>query len=90
MRLGSVPEFFDERMTIERLLHDGALHAFAASVDQANLSETLSVRRVDVLVDDRRDVARPERMKIERVFDRNVHAKLKSQNSRSLELAQAG
>ena len=72
MRLGSVPEFDDERMVFERPLHDGTLHALAASVNESNLGEARCVRCVDVLLDDRRDVARRERVKIERLFDRNL------------------
>ena len=59
-------------MAIEDLVNDPALNAFAASVNESDLGEARSVRRVDVLVDDRRDVARRERVKIERAFDRNL------------------
>jgi hypothetical protein len=73
MRLGSIPEFDDERMAIERLLHDASLHALAASVNQTDLGEAGLVRSRHVLVDDRRDVARRERVEVEALFDRNAH-----------------
>jgi len=64
-----VPELFDEGMPIERLLHDAALHALAASVNQAHLMEAGGVRRGDVFGDDRRDVAWSEGVKVQDVFD---------------------
>jgi len=73
MRLGSVPEFEDKRVAIEDLLDGSALNAFAASVNESNFGEARCVRRFDVLLDDRRDVARHEGVKVEAVFDRDVH-----------------
>jgi len=51
MRFGSIPEFVDKRMAIERLLHDPSLHSFAASVNETDFSEAGVVRSRDVLVD---------------------------------------
>jgi hypothetical protein len=56
-------------MPIERLLHDAALHAFAAPVNQTDLAKTRGVRRGDVLVDDRWDVTREERVEVDRGLD---------------------
>lgn len=67
-----VKKFIDERMLLEHFLHDPALDASAAAVDQAHLAEAGVVRRAHVLVHDARNVLREERMKIEVVFDGNV------------------
>jgi hypothetical protein len=49
---GVVLERFDERMAVKHVLHDAALDASAAAVNQAHLAEAGTVRRADVLVDD--------------------------------------
>jgi len=69
MCLRRVPEFDDERMLLERVLDDAALHAFPASVNQAHFAQTRLMRGVDVLLDDRRNITRRERVEIDRVFD---------------------
>ena len=69
---GGVPEFGDEGMPLERLLNDASLDALAAAVNQPDLTKTSFVRGVDVLLDDRRDVARRERVQVEVVFDRDA------------------
>ena len=51
-----VPELLDARVPVERGLHDAALHAASASVDDADLAESRVCRRRHVLLDDRRDV----------------------------------
>src|SRR5882724_9748483 len=71
MGLRIVPELDHEWMTLERRLHDAALHAPAPSVDEANLAKTRGLRRVDVLLDHRRDVPGMECMEIEFGLDRN-------------------
>ena len=58
-------------MPIERLLHDTALHAAAASVNEPHLAQAGGVCLVDVLLDDRRDIGRRKRVEIERAFDGN-------------------
>lgn len=74
MRFGCVPELDHERMTLERLLHEPALDALASAVYQAHFSEPRFVRRGDVLLDNRLDVARRERVKVERVLNRDAHS----------------
>ena len=69
MRGGVVPELRDQRMPLEDGLHDRALRAAAASVNQAKLPQAGLVRGAYVLVDDGRDVARREGMEIELRFD---------------------
>lgn len=59
-------------MTLERGLDDAALDAGAAAVNQANFAQAGGVRGADVLVDDRTDLARVERVEVERVFDWNL------------------
>ena len=56
-------------MPLERLLHDASLDALAAAVNQPDLTQSSVVRRSDVFLDDRRDVAWRERVQIEVVFD---------------------
>jgi hypothetical protein len=58
-------------MVLERLLDDPALNTFAASVNQPHFAKAGFMRGADVLDDDRRHVARRERVEIDRVFDRN-------------------
>ena len=69
MRFRCIPELGDERMPFERLLHDPALNPLAAAVYQANFAESGSMRRVDVFLDDGRDVTRRERMEVEMLLD---------------------
>ena len=59
-------------MPFECLLHDAALHAFAAPVNQAHFTEAGLMSRDDVFVDDGWDVAWREGVKIECVFDWNA------------------
>jgi hypothetical protein len=59
-------------MALKCLLDHSALDASSASVNQTNLVEPRSVRGADVLRDDRCDVARRERVKVDRAFDGNV------------------
>lgn len=56
-------------MTVERLLDDPALDAFAASVDEPNFTKSGLVRRVDVFLDNGGDVARSKRVQVELRFD---------------------
>jgi len=69
VRLRGVPEFHDERKVLQRVLNDAALHAFAAPVNESHFTQARFVRGGDVLLDDRRDVTRRERVEIDRVFD---------------------
>ena len=71
MCLRRVPELLDERMVLERLLDDPALNTFAASVNQPHFAKAGLMRGADVLDDDRRNIPRRERVKIDRVLDRD-------------------
>ena len=73
MCLRRIPELLDERMVLERLLDDPALNTFAASVNQPHLAKAGFMRGADVLDDDRRNIARRERVKIDPVFDGDLH-----------------
>ena len=72
MRLSRVPELFDQRMPLECLLDDPALHARAAAVNQSHFPKAGAMRGRDVFVDHRRHVSRGERMEIQRALDRDV------------------
>jgi len=67
-----VPELDDAGVAIERPLHDAPLNAAAASVHESDLAETCFGCRVDVGVDDGRNVARSEGVQIDLAFDRNA------------------
>jgi hypothetical protein len=62
----------DQGMLLQGGLDDRALDALAASVDQPNLPKPGLVRGAQVFLDHRRDVPRRERVKIDRVFDRDA------------------
>ena len=66
-----VPEFKDFRVPLERCLYGPTLNAAAAAVNQPDLLQARRCRRVDILADNRGNIARREGMKIELVFDRN-------------------
>jgi len=57
------------RVPLEDLLHDGALHTKATTVDETDLAQAGGMCFVDVLFHHRRDVARRERMEIESALD---------------------
>ena len=59
-------------MSVEHRLHDAALHAAAASVDQSHLAEPGSVGRLEVVRDDPAHVGWKERVQIQRVLDGNA------------------
>ena len=71
MRLSRVPELLDQRMGFEHTLHDGALHALAASVNQTDFAQAGFVSGPDIFLDYRRDVTRGERVQVESAFDGN-------------------
>ena len=56
-------------MALERLLHDAALDAAAAAVDEPHFGQACFGGSVHVFLNDRRDVARGERMEIDFGFD---------------------
>ena len=60
-----VPELGDERMALEGRLHDAALNAAAASMNESNLGKARGSSLVDVLIDDRPDVPGMERVQVQ-------------------------
>jgi hypothetical protein len=68
----SIPKLGNEGMPLERALHDPALHATPAAVDETHLSQPRFMGRLDVVHDHGSDVARREGVKVERVFDGDV------------------
>jgi hypothetical protein len=62
---GVVPERRDEVVALEDRLDDATLHASAPAVDESDFGQATSVCRPQIFVDDRRDVARGERVQIE-------------------------
>jgi len=64
-----VPEFDYARMAFERRLDDAALHAASSSVYDTDLVKACRRRSLDVLGDDRGNVARREGVKIELGLD---------------------
>ena len=72
MRAWVVPERLDERVLLERVLHDTALDSLTAAVHEPQLAQPLRVRRVHVLLNDRRDVPRQERVQVELWADREI------------------
>lgn len=70
--VGGVPEFPDEGMVLEDLLHDTALHAFSAAVNEPHLAEPCRMSGGHILLDDRCDVSWRERVQIQRGFHRQV------------------
>src|SRR5437867_4002824 len=83
MRLRRVPELGDERVPLECLLDDAALNAAAAPVNEADLAKPAIPGGVDVLLDDRFDVARLERVEVEGVFYWNAHVNSQPPTSNS-------
>ena len=72
MSLTGVPEFSHQRMAIERLLHDAALDAFSAAVNQSHFPKPRRVCRDDVFLDDGPDIAWCEGVEVEMGFDRDM------------------
>ena len=71
-----VPELRDERMLLERSLHQTALDAFAAAMNEADLAQTGSVGRGHVFDDHRNDVTGVKGVQVERGLDRNLVRRL--------------
>ena len=59
-------------MGVEQGPDERALHADAAAVDQPDLTEPARGSRLEILVDDRGNVARRERVEIQRILDRDA------------------
>jgi hypothetical protein len=71
MRRRIVEKFQHERVPLQGLLHNAALHPGPAAMDEPDLAQAGCVRDVEVLFDDRRDVSGREGMKVEEAFNRN-------------------
>jgi len=59
-------------MAIERRLDDAALNAPAASMNDAHFGEAGGHGRVDIVGDDRGNVARCERVQVDLALDRKL------------------
>jgi hypothetical protein len=70
VRIGVVPELDHKRMPLERGLDDAALHTASAAVNEPHLPQARASRRLQVVTDDRRNVARRERVKVDLRADR--------------------
>lgn len=73
MSVRSIPITVDRFVQAQQTLHGGALNALATAVDQADHLEAGLLRREQVLVDHRHDIARGEWMQVDRIFDGNVN-----------------
>ena len=67
-----VKKFQHQRMPLEYLLDDTALHSAAAAVYETHFGKPGGVRLVNVLFDDGRNVLRSERMEVEGALDRDA------------------
>ena len=74
MGVGRVEEFDHERVLLQRFLHDAALDADAAAMNQAHLAETGGVSRADVLVNHRPDIRGLKGVEVEATFDRDFRS----------------
>jgi hypothetical protein len=72
MRRTIVEKFHYEGVLLEHFLDDTSLNAPAAAVDEPDLRKSGLVRFVEIFLDHGWDVARSERVKVERVFDGNA------------------
>lgn len=73
VRFGIIPELCDEWVPVERGLNDSALNAPTAAVNEAHACVAGLYRGGHVLVHNRRDVSRLERVEVELGLD--GHAK---------------
>jgi hypothetical protein len=62
MRLSGVPEFLDERVSVECLLNDPSLNAFSTTMNESDFAQTCLMGSGHVFVDHGRDVAWREGM----------------------------
>ncbi len=67
----------DIRMLFENRLHDPALHAQAAPMNEAHVINTVAKTLADVLFDNAWDVLRRERVQVHRIFDGKNNGSLK-------------
>ena len=73
MGLRCVPELYDQRMPLERLLHNPSLDADAATVNQPDFPEPRLVSGGHIFSNHRLHVARREGVKVEGVFEGDLH-----------------
>jgi hypothetical protein len=73
MGAGIIEELDYERMAVQGLLHDTALNTLSAPVDQANGAQAGLMRRIEVLLDDRRNISGGEGVEVEAVPDGDRH-----------------
>jgi hypothetical protein len=69
---GIVKKFHDQRVALQRLLHDASLDSAPAPVNQPDFAEPFRVCLAKVLVNNRWDVSRRKCMEVERLFDGNT------------------
>jgi hypothetical protein len=69
MRRRIVKKFQHERVPVERLLHDSALHPGATPMDEPHFAQSFGMCLVDVLFDDRGNVSRREGVEVELALD---------------------
>jgi hypothetical protein len=68
---GVIPELNDAGVALQCLLHDSTLDPATSAVDQTDLTQSCFGGGSDVLLHDGANVARVERVQIERGFDWN-------------------
>lgn len=69
MRCRIVEKLQHEGVPLEGLLHDATLHAHSAAMNDPHFTKSCRMRLVDVLFDDRGDIARREGMQVELAFN---------------------
>ena len=69
MRCRIVEKLQHQRVPFQALLDDAALYPCSPAMDQPHVMQPGGVSLVQVLFDDRRDVARREGMKVDAAFD---------------------
>ena len=70
--LSRIPERLDQRMILQNALHHCTLDPDASAVNQPYFAQAGLGGCANILLDDRWDVARRERVEVERPFDGNV------------------
>jgi hypothetical protein len=72
MRRRIIKKLQYQRMPFEGLLHDSALYACTAAMDDSHFAKAGGVSLIQVLCDHRRDIAGREGVKIEGALDWNT------------------
>jgi len=72
VRLRRIPIRLDESVRSQQTLNSRPLGADATTMDEPDDGEARLLRGVQVLVDDRDDIARAERVQVDRLFDRDA------------------